>query len=62
MALVKYGFTREEVMWMPISEMYDYIQLINNQIEEEKEANSSKTLNEKSDTPTLRDVYRGPFN
>ena len=62
MALVKYGFTREEVLWMPISEMYDYIQLINNQIEEEKEANSKKTFNEKSETPMLSDVYRGPFN
>ena len=47
---------------MPISEIYDYIQLINNQIEEEKEANSKKTFNEKSETPMLSDVYRGPFN
>lgn len=61
MALVKYGFSREEVLWMPVSEMYDYIQLINNQIEEENKAqqNSSREPNE---TPTLSDVYRGPLS
>lgn len=35
--LVHYGFSREEVYFMPLGEMIDYIKLINHEIEEEEE-------------------------
>jgi len=35
LALVKNGFSREEIFFMPISEMNDYIRLINKAVEEE---------------------------
>lgn len=59
MSLVHYGFSREEAMWMPITEMQDYIQLINNQVEEENEAQKNNTPHEKTDTPTFNDVFKG---
>ena len=58
MALVHYGFSREEAMWMPVTEFQDYILLINQQIEEE---NGEMTSAEhQDDTPkTFQDVFRG---
>lgn len=64
LALVHYGFSREEVLWMPMSEVFDYIQLINKQIEEENEqrrASESQNNKRENETPTLSDVYRGPI-
>lgn len=64
LALVHYGFSREEVLWMPMSEVFDYIQLINKQIEEETEQRrsiESKNSKRENETPTLSDVYRGPI-
>lgn len=43
---------------MPIAEMFDYIQLINQQAEEEAAA-AAPTKREPNETPTLSDVYRG---
>jgi hypothetical protein len=60
MSLVHYGFSREEVMWMPITEMQDYILLINQQIEHEngETADSSQPEDE---TPTINSVFKGSF-
>ena len=59
MSLVHYGFTREEVYWMPIAEMQDYIQLINEQTERENaELNSGSSNTEKP--KTFNDVF-GPM-
>lgn len=57
MSLVHYGFSREEVLWMPLTEAQDYIHLINQQVEEEKNETVDDTphINE---TPTIKDVYR----
>lgn len=49
---------------MPVSEVFDYIQLINKQVEEENEqrrAIESKNSKRENETPTLADVYRGPI-
>lgn len=35
--LIHYGFTRDEVYFMPINELQDYIKIINQTIEEEEE-------------------------
>ena len=59
--LVHYGFTREEVLWMSIPEVEDYIQLINKDIEDENKAASGSTSSEPKEAPTLSDVYRGPI-
>ncbi len=37
LALVKHGFTRDEAMFMSIPEVQDYIKLINDAIESERE-------------------------
>lgn len=58
MALVHYGFSREEVMWMPVTEMNDYILLINEQIEKEN-GEDETGQREKTDTPTIKDIFRG---
>lgn len=58
MALVHYGFSREETLWMPITEVNDYILLINEQIEKENGEVESGTR-EKNETPTFNDVFRG---
>jgi len=34
LALVKQGFSRDEIFFMPISEMQDYIKILNQQTEE----------------------------
>lgn len=36
--MVHYGFTREEVYFMPITELQDYIKILNEQHEEEEQA------------------------
>lgn len=41
MALIKQGFTREELYYMPWGEVQDYIRLLNSQIERENAAISS---------------------
>ena len=60
MSLVNYGFSREEVMWMPITEMQDYILLINQQIDQENGEASSSTQ-PKDETPTINSVFKGSF-
>ena len=39
--MVHYGFTREEVYFMPITELQDYIKILNEQHEEEVHSNSA---------------------
>lgn len=46
--LVHYGFTREEIYFMPLGEMIDYIKIINQEIEEEEALNKQTMLNSKS--------------
>lgn len=46
--LVHYGFTREEVYFMPLGEMIDYIKIINQEIEEEEAVNKQVLLNKQS--------------
>ena len=46
MSLVHYGFSREEVYWMPIEELNDYIILLNRQIEKENEEVSASSPKE----------------
>ena len=36
LTLVKQGFTREEIFYMPLTEMQDYIRILNNNVEEEQ--------------------------
>ena len=60
MSLVHYGFSRQEALWMPIPELQDYVQLINEQIEEENEAiANSNSSSEKESPKMLGDVFRG---
>lgn len=59
MSLVHYGFSREEAIWMPITEMQDYIQLINSQVDAENGAQKNNAPHEKTDTPTFSDVFKG---
>lgn len=60
MALVHYGFSREEALWMPLPEVQDYVLLINQQIEEENEQLAARSAGaEKPDAPTISDVFRG---
>lgn len=62
MALVHYGFSREEVYWMPITEFQDYILLINQQVEQENgETIEAQQSQKKNDTPTINDVFKGSF-
>lgn len=42
-ALVKHGFTREEVWFMPLNEVRDYVKLLNDNIAAEEAAASSAT-------------------
>ena len=54
LTLVKQGFTREEIFYMPLTEIQDYIRILNNNIEEEQneidrmkaESNSSNNIND----------------
>ena len=54
LTLVKQGFTREEIFYMPLTEMQDYIRILNNNIEEEQneidrmkvESGSSNNIND----------------
>ena len=54
LTLVKQGFTREEIFYIPLTEMQDYIRILNNNIEEEQneidrmkaESNSSNNVND----------------
>lgn len=48
LALVKNGFSREEIFFMPISEMNDYIRLINKAVEEENNEINNDINNEGS--------------
>lgn len=48
LALVKNGFSREEVFFMPISEMNDYIRLINKAVEEDNNGIDNADNNENS--------------
>ena len=54
LTLVKQGFTREEIFYIPLTEIQDYIRILNNNIEEEQneidrmkaESNSSNNVND----------------
>lgn len=54
LTLVKQGFTREEIFYMPLTEIQDYIRILNNNIEEEQneidrmkvESGSSNNVND----------------
>ena len=54
LTLVKQGFTREEIFFMPLTEIQDYIRILNNNIEEEQneidkmkaESSSSNSIND----------------
>ena len=54
LTLVKQGFTREEIFYMPLTEIQDYIRILNNNIEEEQneidrmkaESGSSNNIND----------------
>ena len=54
LTLVKQGFTREEIFYIPLTEIRDYIRILNNNIEEEQneidrmkaESNSSNNVND----------------
>lgn len=61
MALVHYGFSREEVYWMPIGELEDYILLLNQQQEEEQEA-SQQNSSPKEAPKTFGEVFRNMKN
>lgn len=47
-------------MWMPITEMNDYILLINQQIEQENGEMADSTQ-PKDETPTINSVFKGSF-
>lgn len=47
-ALVKHGFTREEVWFMPLNEVRDYVKLLNDNIAAEEAAASSAGENDSS--------------
>ena len=54
LTLVKQGYTREEIFYIPLTEIQDYIRILNNNIEEEQneidrmktESNSSNNVND----------------
>ena len=54
LSLVHYGFSREEVYFMPIGEMIDYINIINQQQKEELEETQRKQ--EELKGPEERDI------
>lgn len=54
--MVHYGFTREEVYLMPISEMYDYIALINKQVEEDNQRMKEASRGSNSDPKTIGQI------
>lgn len=63
MSLVHYGFSREEALWMPVNEFYDYIQLINEQIDKENEESQSVSNSSNKESPkTFNDVFKGMKN
>ena len=53
LALVKNGFSREEVFFMPISEMNDYIRLINKAVEED---NNEKDNTDNNENSSINDI------
>lgn len=59
MSLVHYGFSREEALWMPIPELQDYVQLINEQVEAENNELASNQPSQKEQPKMLGDVFRG---
>ena len=60
MSLVHYGFSRQEALWMPIPELQDYVQLINEQIEEENETIANNNSSSEKESPKmLGDIFRG---
>lgn len=61
MALVKFGFTREEIYWMPVTESGDYLKIIKQQQEDDEAVSVEETSPFKDDPKTLTDVYRGPI-
>ena len=52
LALVKQGFTRDEIYFMPINEMQDYVKIINDSYEKEQyeinkqKNNTASTIND----------------
>ena len=60
MSLVHYGFSIEEVYWIPIGELEDYIQLLNKMEEDKSAAISSPS--DKEGPKTFQDVFRNMEN
>lgn len=54
--MIHYGFTREEVYFMPVSEMYDYIELINKQVEEENQRMRESSSGTSNDPKTIGQI------
>ena len=58
--LIHYGFSRDEVYFMPITELQDYIKMINQTYEEEEEAR--RTAMAASSTSSKEGITSGMIN
>ena len=57
LTLVKQGFTREEIFFMPLTEIQDYIRILNNNIEKEQnEIDRMKAENSSSNNNNINDL------
>lgn len=59
--MVHYGFSRDEVYFMPISELNDYIKLLNQSIEEEDERNR-ELMNQSQQSSSSEPLTSGMIN
>lgn len=62
MSLIHYGFSREEVYWMPIGELEDYILLLNQEAEEQEKAAKNETSSIDKTPKVFADVFNGIGN
>jgi len=58
--LIHYGFSRDEVYFMPITEMQDYIKIINQTYEEEEA--ERRSIMASSNTSTQEGITSGMIN
>lgn len=56
MCLVHYGFTREEAYFMPLNEYSDYILLINEELEKEKQQQMNSTESSEKEPKTIGQI------
>jgi hypothetical protein len=56
LVLVKQGFTREEVFYMPLTEVMDYIKILNDQNEREMEEINNYNNKEQSSESSINDI------